>query len=703
MFSLFCGTLQIVLQSHLGVCVEYIVEGLRVCPQWLQKDFLRALAALLYENVAHVAKVCHHFFVEQLNGTCFVYLITKASVFDLCSSPRSWSGNEASCRAFSRRVTMMKWGAQHCNVQRTFVSGRRLTVTWWSSTFVRVHRLPSLHFMCIPCGFQADVCRQLLESWTPGELFCDVPHSITHPFSLHRSSSSLSGEAPLFPGFDFSQLSQDLKHHLHPKQHAKHVGLLLQMTACSFRGVHNILLATKICPPNHLRDLLSALKVCWSLWEERWLSDLLQDSCIHARVRSSDCFVSRSTWWMVCRESIIRFRRRCQSCTQHQWVNTIRTHNQSLVRKIKTCSRVLWPRPTRGRVPEKVITGRLTRIMCVKSELSCITAWCKLGSFQARRRNQTNQTQNVRSPRIWMIAWEVWASVESFKGLILLWGEVWNLLVKILPRSPANCKHETKRVRLHGHKKRCVLVCAGTDHLHKKTARGARRGGTTLPPDRFIRFTAAECTVLIQNFLGLTWREEVKRQGSDRTSLKLGIAPWLASTLSSRYAVLFVALFFMSYKFQFSILVSSMSFRSFPHTCVCLWHSCADDEEARHVWILDFLLTRRTWHRRSPTGPNPIHDYHEGSFAKGGQAFVCYDLDPDCVPVARHPKPGDTGASSFQFSHCCKKACVTGTWTLQCLKSPDKEVPCGQESQVQEFSLNSFMSPMWVHTQSAHK
>ena len=48
---------QIVLRSSLGVCIEYIVEGLRICPQWLQGELLRALAALLYENVTEVAKV----------------------------------------------------------------------------------------------------------------------------------------------------------------------------------------------------------------------------------------------------------------------------------------------------------------------------------------------------------------------------------------------------------------------------------------------------------------------------------------------------------------------------------------------------------------------------------------------------------------------------------------------------------------------
>ena len=48
---------QIVLEHCLSVCLEYVVEGLRICPQWLQADLLRALAALLYENVAHVVKV----------------------------------------------------------------------------------------------------------------------------------------------------------------------------------------------------------------------------------------------------------------------------------------------------------------------------------------------------------------------------------------------------------------------------------------------------------------------------------------------------------------------------------------------------------------------------------------------------------------------------------------------------------------------
>ena len=33
------------------------MEGLRICPQWLQADLLRALAALLYENVGQVVKV----------------------------------------------------------------------------------------------------------------------------------------------------------------------------------------------------------------------------------------------------------------------------------------------------------------------------------------------------------------------------------------------------------------------------------------------------------------------------------------------------------------------------------------------------------------------------------------------------------------------------------------------------------------------
>ncbi len=55
--SPFFISFQIVLRTCLGVCVEYVVEGLRICPQWLQGDLLRALAALLYENVAHVSKV----------------------------------------------------------------------------------------------------------------------------------------------------------------------------------------------------------------------------------------------------------------------------------------------------------------------------------------------------------------------------------------------------------------------------------------------------------------------------------------------------------------------------------------------------------------------------------------------------------------------------------------------------------------------
>ncbi len=49
--------LQLVLTHRLSVCMEYVVEGCRVCPQWLQADLLRALAALLYENVGNVVKV----------------------------------------------------------------------------------------------------------------------------------------------------------------------------------------------------------------------------------------------------------------------------------------------------------------------------------------------------------------------------------------------------------------------------------------------------------------------------------------------------------------------------------------------------------------------------------------------------------------------------------------------------------------------
>ncbi len=49
--------LQLVLSHRLSICMEYVVEGCRVCPQWLQSDLLRALAALLYENVGNVVKV----------------------------------------------------------------------------------------------------------------------------------------------------------------------------------------------------------------------------------------------------------------------------------------------------------------------------------------------------------------------------------------------------------------------------------------------------------------------------------------------------------------------------------------------------------------------------------------------------------------------------------------------------------------------
>ena len=57
---------QIVLEKSLGICMEYVVEGLRICPQWLQTDLLRALAVLLYENVANVAKVPHLFDIHKV-------------------------------------------------------------------------------------------------------------------------------------------------------------------------------------------------------------------------------------------------------------------------------------------------------------------------------------------------------------------------------------------------------------------------------------------------------------------------------------------------------------------------------------------------------------------------------------------------------------------------------------------------------------